>query len=100
LAYFILFLLNCFQYAHTPGSPLLPDFFLDEYDEFVGSGGLSKSGKIGKSSEASGAGAGKVQEVFDRIGKHLNAELVGQAQALYQFNVSGAGPIQFVWGSK
>ena len=89
--------MNCFQYAHTPGSPLLPDFFLDEYDEFVEKGGLDKSGKIDPSAVKS---AGKVQEVFDRIGKHLNAELVGQAQAVYLFNVSGAGPIHLVLGSK
>ena len=66
------------QYACVPGATLLPDFFLDEFDNHV-----IKPDETGKS------GSGKIPLLFDRIGKHLSAELVAQAKAVYQFNVSG-----------
>jgi len=72
------------QYACVPGSTLLPDFFLDEYDDHAGSIGAKKPAAAEKS------GSGKISELFGRIGKHLSPELVSQAQAVYQFNVSGA----------
>jgi len=72
---------NFDQYACVPGAKLLPDFFLDEFDDFVDAPTLSV--------KSSGPKGGKVDAVFDRIRKHLSQELVGQTQAIYQFNVSG-----------
>ena len=64
---------------------MLPDFFLDEYDDHVG--GLDA--KKPAAAAADQSGSGKIPALFDRIGKHLSAELVSQANAVYQFNVSG-----------
>lgn len=79
------------QYAAVPGHTLLPDFFLDEYDEFIAQ--ISHQKKKSASASIGGAAkeGGKVQAVFDKLSKHLSEELVGQAQAVYLFNVTGAG---------
>jgi hypothetical protein len=74
------------QYACVPGATLLPDFFLDEFDDHVAAG---KGAKKPAAASASVGGGGKVDQIFDRIGKHLSAELVGQAQAVYLFKVTG-----------
>ena len=71
------------QYTCVPGASLLPDFFLDEFDNHTGGADVIKPDEPGKS------GSGKIPLLFDRIGKHLSAELVSQAKAVYQFNVSG-----------
>ena len=81
--------MNLSQYAFAPGSKLLPDFFLDEYDDFVDTLPLKSQTKA--SAASSVAPGGKVQEVFDRLGKHLNEEIVRQAQAVYLFKVTGGG---------
>lgn len=81
--------MNLPQYAFAPGSKLLPDFFLDEYDDFVDQLPLKSQSKATSTSPA--APGGKVQDVFDRLSKHLTEELVGQAQAVYLFNVTGGG---------
>ncbi len=60
-------------------------YIKDEFDDFVDAPALSA-----KSSSSKG---GKVDAVFDRIRKHLSQELVGQTQAIYQFNVSGGSYI-------
>jgi hypothetical protein len=67
----------------------LPDFFLDEYDEFVAK--ISHQNKKSPSIGGAAKEGGKVQAVFDSLSKHLSEELVGQAQAVYLFNVTGAG---------
>ena len=65
---------------------MLPDFFLDEYDEHTGGQDVKKPAAA---AAADKSGGGKIPALFDRIGKHLSAELVSQANAVYQFNVSG-----------
>ena len=91
------------QYAMKKGEPLMPDFFLDEWDKgYIGGGGkqvdMSKVGGQGGGAGASGgapavaAAAAQdqgVQQVFDNMSKVLNEELVQKTKAVFQFDIKG-----------
>ena len=79
------------QYAAVPGHTLMPDFFLDDYDEHIAQISHQKKKSATPSIGGAAKEGGKVQAVFDSLSKHLSEELVGQAQAVYLFNVTGAG---------
>eukprot|EP00095_Tigriopus_kingsejongensis_P006461 maker-scaffold128_size327099-snap-gene-1.9 protein:Tk06461 transcript:maker-scaffold128_size327099-snap-gene-1.9-mRNA-1 annotation:"hydroxysteroid dehydrogenase-like protein 2-like" len=80
------------KYSAVPGSDLLPDFFLDEFDDaaskmnsprFVAGQDVGKAGSSAASSKS-------VQSVFDRIASKVNEELVQKTQAVYTFKVEGS----------
>ncbi len=71
------------QYAAVPGTTeFLPDFFLDEFDDF-------QTKKSGSASGGSGGSGGSVQKVFDNLSGLINEEMVGKIQAVYAFDIKG-----------
>ncbi|KAG0723646.1 Hydroxysteroid dehydrogenase-like protein 2 [Chionoecetes opilio] len=81
------------QYAVDPSSPLLPDFFLDEFDAAVeraqelGARPKFMDGKVVESEKPKAGG--QVAEVFTQIESFLNPELVEKTKAVFSFEVSG-----------
>ncbi|XP_046439876.1 hydroxysteroid dehydrogenase-like protein 2 isoform X1 [Daphnia pulex] len=76
-------------YAVKPGTPLMPDFFLDEFLE-----DFSKKSSPKKSAEATqdvpAGGAGQVDQVFKTIMAAANEEIVKKTNAVFAFQVKGA----------
>lgn len=71
-------------YACVPGTKeFLPDFFLDEFDDFT-----EKQKKIVESQKPN-VKAGGVQEVFDKMSKVINEEMVTKMKAIYAFDIKG-----------
>lgn len=69
------------QYAVKPGTPLMPDFFLDEF--------LTQQPAHASSPSATGS-AGQVDEVFKSIMALSSADIVAKTNAVFVFNVTGA----------
>jgi len=68
------------KYAVKPGTPLMPDFFLDEFlDQKPASASSSSSGP-----------SGQVDKVFDTIMALSSPEIVSKTNAIFAFNVTGA----------
>lgn len=77
-------------YAVDPNTPLMPDFFLDEYDEFMVKKVVKSHGKDTPTNSAeSSESGGKVEQVFKSIEGFLSAEVVGKTKAVYAFEVTG-----------
>jgi len=81
------------QYAVKPGTPLMPDFFLDEFLTTV----APKENKAPAADAAaapaapSAASAGNpVEQVFASITAMLSEEIVQKTNAVYAFDVKGA----------
>ena len=81
------------QYAVKPGTPLMPDFFLDEFLTTV----APKENKAPAADAAaapaapSAASAGNpVEQVFASITSMLSEEIVQKTNAVYAFDVKGA----------
>lgn len=82
------------SYAVDPNSALMPDFFLDEFDEFLVKKQAQDSGAKmrfvdGKDTQAQGSALGKVEQVFATIESFLNPDLVSKTKAVYAFEVTG-----------
>ena len=75
------------QYAHTPGSLLMLDFFLDDPEGKFQSP-VETKGETKKASSSGGA-EGDIDSIFDRIKTNLNEEIVGKTKAVFAFNVKG-----------
>ena len=73
------------QYACVPGAKLMPDFFLDEFHEYV----PEKKGTTHKENSGGGAAGAGVKAVFDKIGSKLNEDLVKKTNAVFAFDVQG-----------
>ncbi|KAK7073001.1 Hydroxysteroid dehydrogenase-like protein 2 [Halocaridina rubra] len=86
------------SYAVDPNTPLMPDFFLDEFDEFqikkqIEDHGVKMKFQGGKEVKSeSDASGGKVQQVFHMIEGFLSADVVGKINAVYSFEVTGDEP--------
>ncbi|KAL4235783.1 Hydroxysteroid dehydrogenase-like protein 2 [Mactra antiquata] len=82
------------QYACNPGSPLLPDFFLDEGPEVLRQKIIEQGGKpafgVGSSSTKSDTPAGATFQVFKQIEGLMNEDLVKSINGVFQFNLKGA----------
>ncbi|XP_050692014.1 hydroxysteroid dehydrogenase-like protein 2 isoform X2 [Eriocheir sinensis] len=86
---------NFDQYAVDPNYPLLPDFFLDEFDaaaveqaQQLGAKPKFFEGKTMESDKPKAAG-GQVAQVFTQIEGFLSADLVDKTKAVYAFEVTG-----------
>ena len=90
------------QYACVPGqTEFMPDFFLDDFDEYV----QGNKAVFGKSSQpamkayaappaaagstGTGSAGGLVQPIFDQISSLINPELVNKMKTVYAFDISG-----------
>ncbi|KAK8383121.1 hypothetical protein O3P69_011562 [Scylla paramamosain] len=87
------------QYAVDPTCPLMPDFFLDEFDtaaveqaQKLGAKPKFMDGKIADSEKPVAAAGGQVAQVFAQIETFLNPELVDKTKAVFAFDVSGDEP--------
>jgi len=94
-------------YAVEPGHPLMPDFFLDSFDEyalnmanqqelggkprFVDGKDTQVAPKASPVAEAA-EGAGKIAGVFKQIEAVLGEEIVAKTKAVYEFEVTGDEP--------
>merc|ERR1739838_450546 len=90
-------------YAVEPGHTLMPDFFLDSFDDFAASQ-VAQSNKPrfvdGKDTHVSGApkasptaaDTGKIAGVFKEIEAVLGEEIVQKTKAVYEFEVTGEEP--------
>jgi len=70
------------QYAAVPGTTeFMPDFFLDEFDDFYD----------GKRRDADSQSAPKegIAGVFQTLGGVINEEMVGKIKAVYAFDIKG-----------
>lgn len=74
------------HYACVPGNDLMPDFFLDVEDEAI-------SDITRKQEKMSGQGSSDndLLQFFQRLKNGCNEELVSNAKAIYQFNLSEDG---------
>merc|ERR1712142_256181 len=91
-------------YAVEPGHPLMPDFFLDSFDDFAatmaaqGASPRFVDGKdthvAPKASPTAGADqdTGKIAGVFKEIEAVLGEEIVQKTKAVYEFEVTGEVP--------
>lgn len=92
-------------YAVKPGHPLMPDFFLDSFDEYALNqanqqelGGKPRfvDGKdtqvAPKASPVASEDTGKIAGVFKQIEAVLGEEIVGKTKAVYEFEVTGDEP--------
>jgi len=98
------------QYACVPGTPLIPDFFLDEVEDpqavISSAVGGSKARFVGgvdtQSAPAPAAaaapaaapapaakGGSQIEQLFGKIEGVINEELVGKTKAVFSFNVTG-----------
>lgn len=78
------------QYAAVPGtSDLMPDFFLDEFDDFKMPADSGAKAKFVSGKDTSSAASKSVQNVFDAMKNHLSEELVKKTNAVYVFKVEG-----------
>jgi len=76
------------QYAYSPGTPLMPDFFLPGMDYPGGSFGGEKIG--GKKSHSKSRHAIKLADlanVLQEIKSHITPELVKRISAVYEFTL-------------
>ncbi|KAK3872690.1 hypothetical protein Pcinc_022239 [Petrolisthes cinctipes] len=91
---------NFDEYAFDPSVPLMPDFFLDEFDmdrvqlaTDLGAVPKFTDGKVNQPDTPSkAASGGKVTQVFTQIESFLGPELVEQIRAVYSFEVTGDEP--------
>jgi len=70
------------QYAVKPGTPLLPDFFLDEFP--------SDATAAQAAAPAATSTDNPVEKVFHKITSVLSEEIVQKTNAVYAFEVKGA----------
>lgn len=77
------------SYAVDPDHPLMPDFFLDEFDVFMDKKASGGSDATPQSTEASAPAGGKVEKVFGMIEGLISPELVGKIKSVYAFEVTG-----------
>ena len=70
------------QYAVKPGTPLLPDFFLDEFP--------SDACAVQAAPPAATSTGNPVENVFHKISSILSEEIVQKTNAVYAFEVKGA----------
>jgi len=70
------------QYAVKPGTPLMPDFFLDEF--------LTQAETSAPSSTEASSPAGQVDKVFESIMALSSPEIVEKTKAVFAFDVTGA----------
>ncbi|XP_042240262.1 hydroxysteroid dehydrogenase-like protein 2 isoform X1 [Homarus americanus] len=82
------------SYAVDPSCPLMPDFFLDEFDNFSveqakEQGAVPKyvDGKVQE--EGTPKGDGQVSQIFAKIEGFLSDELVEKTKAVFSFEVTG-----------
>ena len=70
------------QYAAVPGTTeFMPDFFLDEFDEFY-------EGKR-KAVDSQAAPKDGVAGVFEKLNPLINDEMVSKIRAVYAFDIKG-----------
>ena len=69
------------------GSPLMPDYFLDEAEQFMDQW---TSGNQSSSSPGSSVGG-----VFEKVRSFISPEIVKSVQATYKFSVTGDEPGQW-----
>ena len=80
------------QYACVEGqTEFMPDFFLDDFDEYVKGHKeiMSKASQPAMKSLGSESGGGVVQPVFDKIGTVINEDIVKKIGAVYAFEIKG-----------
>jgi len=81
------------QYACVEGqTDFMPDFFLDDFDEYVKGHKeiMSKSSQPALKSQGSESGSGGVvQPVFDKLGTLINEDIVKKIGAVYAFDIKG-----------
>ena len=81
------------QYACVEGqTDFMPDFFLDDFDEYVKGHKeiMSKSSQPAMKSQGSESGSGGVvQPVFDKLGALINEDIVKKIGAVYAFDIKG-----------
>jgi putative sterol carrier protein len=72
------------------GTPLMPDFFLDEFLEDFSKKSIPKPHAASKQDVPAGGGAGQVDQVFKTIMAVANEEIVKKTNAVFAFQVKGA----------
>ncbi|XP_068215482.1 hydroxysteroid dehydrogenase-like protein 2 [Palaemon carinicauda] len=82
------------SYAVDPNTALMPDFFLDEFDDFMVKKQAVDAGAKprfvdGKDTTGKASSLGKVEQVFATIENFLGPEIVGKTKAVYLFEVTG-----------
>jgi len=87
---------NFDQYAVDPSATLMPDFFLDAFDEHLQSKVLQNEPKPAaqKAAEAVTGDTAKLQATFAKLRGMLSPDLVARNQAVYAFVVSVPGEDQ------
>lgn len=70
------------KYAVKPGTPLMPDFFLDEF--------LTHGETAAPAAAQDSASSGQVAKVFDTIMALSSADIVQKTNAVFAFDVTGA----------
>lgn len=77
-------------YAVKPGTPLLPDFFLDEFLNTEHMSKATSKSSSAKKEDASAPGKGQVDQLFKTIMAVTNEEIVKKTNAVFAFEVKGA----------
>ncbi|KAF2368738.1 SCP2 sterol-binding domain [Trinorchestia longiramus] len=81
------------SYACDPKEELMPDFFLDAFDEAVAQSVLEKKNKPAavKAEEAAGAEAQEIAKIFGNLQSVITPEVVEKTKAIYAFHVTVPG---------
>ncbi|KAA0190761.1 hypothetical protein HAZT_HAZT005092 [Hyalella azteca] len=84
---------NFDSYAYDPKEELMPDFFLDEFDEVVTQSVIQGKEKpaAAKAEEAAGAVTREIAKAFDGLASIITSEVVEKTKAIYAFHVSVPG---------
>jgi len=82
------------QYAWEKGVPLMPDYFLDDAEEFYAGNVLKKKVEAttpaqAAAAEASAGANSPVDVVFKQVEAQLNAEMVKSINTVYRFVIKG-----------
>ncbi len=77
-------------FSFVSGTPLLPDFFLDEFLNTEHMSKATSKSSSAKKEDASAPGKGQVDQLFKTIMAVTNEEIVKKTNAVFAFEVKGA----------
>jgi len=83
---------NFDSYAHDPEAELLPDFFLDEFEEKKD---YMRQLNVSKAKSDAGQPVDQVSVVFQKIQGLITDELVQSVNGVFQFKLSGDGDTEW-----
>lgn len=90
---------NFDSYAYDPKAELLPDFFLDAFDDVAAKSMLQNQDKpaAAKAEEKAGSDSRKIAGVFEGLKAVITPEIVQKTKSLYAFHITVPGGESTRW---